>query len=247
MSVPALRKGLRILEMAVEEQGVRFSRVQEAFGFQKASAARFLNELVELEYLVKEEGSGRYVIGPSVSHLAPYMPLRDRMCQVAEGPMRALADATGNTVLLVHWDGARTQVLAKEMQIESVVMQDVGSVRKDLLFYPWGWLFFAKLPQKEQDAQRRASAKPAAWFRRIEKELSSLPQKGYVFEDDSGRSGFGRLAAPIALPDGEIVGALAMGGSSVGLSKRRVAPCGKQLTSTARSIAEALVSAAPLK
>jgi DNA-binding IclR family transcriptional regulator len=245
MAVPALRKGLRILEMAVEEGGVRFSRVQEAFGFQKASAARFLNELVELEYLAKKETSGRYRIGPRVGRLAPYVPLRDRMCRVSAEPMRVLADSTGNTVLLIHWDGARTQALAKEMRSESVVMQEVGSVRADLLFYPWGWLFFWTLPREEQEAQRRDAGKPAAWFRRIEKERRALPGKGYVFEDEGGRAGFSRLAAPITLPDGEIVGALAMGGTPVGLSRRRVGPCGRQLADAAREIAEALVSAAP--
>ena len=241
MSVPALRKGLRILEMAARAGGVRFSEVQHEFGFPKASAARLLNELRELGYLRKDKDSGGYFPGASTHRIAPYSPLPDRLCRFAGQQLGQLRDELRCTVLLMYWDGTATLALAKETHPESVVMQHVGDRRTDLLCYPWGWIFADSVSPERVGELQNESGGSRDWFQHVDEGLAGYRRAGYAYEDESGRSESRRGAAPIRLGDGEVVGALCTSNMPHQLPDNAIATHGERLITAAAEVSRLLV------
>lgn len=239
MSVPALLRGLKIIEMAVQQQGIRFGDVQKAFNIPKASAARLLNQLVDLSYLSKEKDTGLYKAGPRFLELVPYVPLPDRLYRSAQPLLKGIVEATGNTVILVYWDGRHTQILAKEAHPESVVMQEVGSIRDDLLFYPWGWLFYNTLDCKKKQTITNTLKQQTSILKSAEKGLLHYKKNGYVLEKKAYRGGLPRLAAPIRL-QGLLVGALGMGCVNPEPENSKIDTWGRKLAVTAGGISQLL-------
>lgn len=239
MSAPALRRGMRILELAARsERGVRFSQLHRELSIPSASAARLLNELVDMGYLVKDEDGGRYLPGPRLGELAPASSLRHRLTQAAGGVLHELAQATGNTSLVIYWDGARMHCVAKEEHPDGLGMQRVGEVSTDLLVPPWGWVFYQTLDEKHRARLRARSRAAGSDLRAIERNLASLSRDGYVVKKNRDASRTRRIAAPVRCPGVGIVGALAMGGTAITIPDQQVPVLGRLLVRKAAELEE---------
>ncbi len=88
---------LEVVAFAHEEMGV--TQISERLGLTKGSVHRHLITLVDRGYLVQNQATSRYAIGPKARLLSRLAPETD-LAHIAEGPMRELRDKLGQTVVL---------------------------------------------------------------------------------------------------------------------------------------------------
>src|SRR4051812_3465580 len=99
--------GVRSVQLAIDVlEAVAFSQdelgvtqIAERLKLTKGSVHRHLHTLVERGYLAQNPATSRYTIGPKSRLLARIAPDTD-LVRIAEGPMRELRDALGQTVVL---------------------------------------------------------------------------------------------------------------------------------------------------
>ena len=96
--VPALERGMRILELlAGHPNGLAMTDMEE-LGLPSASLYRMLVTLSELGYIIRD-GSDRYRLGRKLLTLAYRSIDESSLIETALGPMRDLRDRTGETVM----------------------------------------------------------------------------------------------------------------------------------------------------
>ena len=97
--VPALERGMRILELLSEYPGGLQMTEMGALELPQASLYRMLITLSELGYLIRE-GNDVYRLGRKLLTLGYRMVDDSSLVEKAIGPMRELRDRTGETVML---------------------------------------------------------------------------------------------------------------------------------------------------
>jgi len=246
-AVPALERGLAILETVAEDDGGRsFGELVKRLSLPTSSAARILGVLVERGYLARDEASGAYRIGAGLSALALGQPFVEVLRREALPVVRSLCSATGNTALFVHWNGRTLQCLAKAMDEGAIAMQQVGDVRSDVLRYPWSPFVYEALSPASRARALGESAK--ATDRRnagdrtidaaaLEKQLRFFDKHGYVRDDGHA---IRRLGAPVRAADGTLAGALGLGGTVQSLPADRVEQAAAHLVAHADCLSRAI-------
>lgn len=203
--VPALDRGLDVLELISNQGPVGFGEIVGELSLPTASTARILKRLCQRGYVTKDDESGVYGIGDAVEELTPAKNLAQRLQNAAAGVLKELRDLTTQTAILFHWNGHVWECVGKELHENSIMMQTVGEVRVDIYSYPWG--AFA-LEQVEKEGSRLMLEIGDDEETRVRQHLAEYRELGYVI---SSNRIMHRLAVPIKDPSGALVGALALG------------------------------------
>ncbi len=201
-NVPALERGLDILEFVAARGEAGYSQIIDELGLPPASAARLLKCLCQRDYLSKSPDTGDYRIGVAPGKLMAEPNRSEELRQAGQPVLTQLRDLTESTAVLFHWNGIAWECIAKAAHEDSITMQHVGETRVDIFGYPWGVFAYNQLLNEK----RRLVLDPD------EKELVQARKR---FETDGyacsrGRT-FSRYAVPILTTSGELLGALAMG------------------------------------
>jgi DNA-binding IclR family transcriptional regulator len=113
-SAPALEKGLDILEaLAAEPAGLSQQAVAAKLDRTVGEIFRMLEVLVARGFVDRDAGTGRYALGLKLFDLSHRHPPTRRLLEAALPAMRALADATRQSVHLSVRAGERLLVLAQ--------------------------------------------------------------------------------------------------------------------------------------
>lgn len=235
--VPALDRGLRIIDLALDSgRELSFSEITATLGVAKASAARLLKVLCERGYLSKSPVSGRYHPG---HRLQGGRSSTERLKRVAAPAIHRLADLTGNTLLLIAWDGRNAVCLDRATSEDALAMQSPGHVARNPFEGPWAWFFLASLPADEQRRRRREVGLEEARLRLMRRELRTWRERGWVGQLDRKRSRR-RFGAPLLDGHGNVVGGIGMGGNQWSMPDDQLEDCGRALAEEARGCSRAL-------
>ena len=223
-SAPALESGLEILEMlAASIEPVGFNAIAASLDVSRASVVRFLKVMKQRGYIEVDRNSGRYCLGRRVASLMPQVAMKELLAHESEAVLGSVVEDTGNSALVIYWDGYQMVCLNKKMHEASIPMQEVGTRCVDLDRYPWGWIIYSTLTGHEQlKAQDRMGDKRffldhyKEWIARFEKD-------GYCYDDQNIWRGVRRIAVPVYDQGGEIVGYLGMGANPLSLPAGKVA------------------------
>lgn len=113
-AAPALDKGLDILEaLAAEPGGLTQAEIAAALRRSVGEIFRMLETLLRRGYVARDEASARYALSLKLFELAHRHPPTHRLLDAALPRMRALAQATGQSVHLSVRAGRRLLVLAQ--------------------------------------------------------------------------------------------------------------------------------------
>ncbi|MDA3961262.1 MAG: helix-turn-helix domain-containing protein [Planctomycetota bacterium] len=236
-TVPALDRGLQILDLALSaDHEISFSEITRELGVAKASASRLIKVLCQRGYLHKNPTTARYHPG---QHLAAPSTVPDRLKRLAGPALHRLADLTGNTVLLLHWDGERCLCLERATSEDSLAMQSPGHIARNLFDGPWGWFMLASLAPTAQTTARIECGLDASCEAISQAGLARYAELGYVQHIDRERERR-RVAAPLFDEHGNLVGCLGMGGTRYSLSDRMLNDQANALAEEARRISSAL-------
>ena len=238
----AIDRGAHLLGLVLEaEQPVGISDLALRTELPKSTVSRLMGAL-EHHGLVSQDGErGRFVAGPLVLRFAR-RGLGDRLTDLAEGPMQALAEATGETITLGAASRSAVEHLA---QVES--RHYLGATQWMGRLAPLHCTANGKVllafgaavlpPGASLEAMTsRTIVEPA----RLAAELQSVRRDGCATAVDELELGLSALAAPVFGESGDAVAALSVSGPTLRLSPRRVDELRPIVIKQARALGERL-------
>jgi DNA-binding IclR family transcriptional regulator len=236
-------RGAQLLTLVLESEGPRgLTELAADAGLPKSTASRLLGAL-ERHGLVAQQGErGRFRPGPTLVRFASRGGAGRNLVELAQRPMAALAEATGETINLAIPGPAGVEHLA---QVESrhylSTSQWVGrhvpyhcsANGKVLLAYgaassaPGGTL---------EPLTSRTIVDPA----RLESELESVRREGFASATDELELGLSAVAAPVHDEGGRVVAALSVSGPTLRLTPRRIGELRPIVIKQARALSKQL-------
>ncbi|MBS0246378.1 MAG: IclR family transcriptional regulator [Proteobacteria bacterium] len=216
--VQSVHLAIDVLEaVAFSDDELGVTQIAERLKVTKGSVHRHLTTLVERGYLAQNPATTRYTIGPKSRLLARLSPDTD-LVKVAEGPMRELRDALGQTVVLSEMTPRGAMVL---VTIPGTSPIEIG-VRpgSELPFYnsAQGKVLLAYAPRPFQMRVLRGpfekvTVKTVVAPDRLDKSLQEIIKRGYGAAPEESMLGINAVAVPIFDSNDACVAALAVVGS----------------------------------
>jgi DNA-binding IclR family transcriptional regulator len=138
--------------------------------------------------------------------------------------LSAVAEKTGNTVILLIRDGIYLRSILKVLNPESIVMQEIGVRNEDPCGTPWGAIQLVEFGLEEGKGPEwmagrypQASTYPEPWVREYR-------QRGWVLDDGERFKGVRRIAVPVFDESRKLMGVLALGGTLGSIPAEKVEP-----------------------
>ena len=238
MSAPAaLERGLSVLKLlAQHNEGLSFSALTQALEISNASAMRLLQSLQELGYIRKMPESRGYRSSAQVAQLAGPQNRRQQFGESARCFLRSLMERTGNTAISIYWSGQSMVCLDRVMHEDASPLQEPGHVVSNLHVAPWGWLFQPISWWQQQDAASIDHNEKGHQLSKQEiiQNLELLDERGFTYLPGPERR---RLAAPV-YHQGDIVGALCLGGTIFTMPDEDIEHYGRLLAKSASACGE---------
>ncbi len=224
---PALTKGLEIIELIAEEGELGFNVISEKRNISASTLYRILKILVSKSYLVKN-AKGKYMLGSRIFTLAKTNCPWNAILKRASLILKEISEKYEVTAMLFGFSDESIIALDKAVNINSVVMQPVGSVSKQYLSRPWGYVYMANLSSDRQQKLIKLANKS-------ENEKNEIPRdedlkkyfdfvKNHGYSDDFGniKPSIRKLAAPIYDGNKQVISALSVAFISAALSDKEV-------------------------
>lgn len=239
--VPALERGLRILELLAGHPGGLMMNEMNALGLPTASLYRMLVTLSELGYIIRDNDD-RYRLGRKLLTLGYSSMDEGSLVEKALGAMRELRDRTGETVMLGVLYG-----------MEGVVIESVKSTRAVCVsvrighHYPLHTAAPAKamlayLPDEEREKILKAivytkftrSTIPDASA--FERELRAVRKSGVAYDRGEELRELRCAGAPVLNASGYPAAAVWIGGPESRLDEKTLCEYGALVKETAAKI-----------
>lgn len=224
----ALTKGFQILDAVTQAgPGLTFSEIVEASGVPKASAHRFLRELVDLSALNYDESTRRYRGGLALASLGASVTRNYDIRRITRPHLETLHEHTGCVTTLGIRDGHQGIYIDKIEPTDFVLRlhSEVGksfplhctAMGKVLLAYSDAATTAAVMRRK----LRAYTANTITDRHKLRAELDAVANDGIAVDNEEITRGLVCIAAPIFGIDGTIAAAVSCTMSSFDASKSR--------------------------
>jgi IclR family acetate operon transcriptional repressor len=216
-SAPALTRGLEIIEILAQEQRpIGFNELMERMGLNASSLNRYLNVLVRKGYVAKD-GQGRrgYALGLHLLALSHSNKFWERLHHYAAPILRETTARYRVTSLIVGFSGRQMIILDRVLGPDNIGTQEIGEVKTDYLWVPWGALFLAHVSDKERvsmveqmELAHNRMGRPAT-PQELKERIELFRSLGYVDDRGTQIPQVRRIAAPVYGPNDTLIAALA--------------------------------------
>lgn len=203
-TVPALDRGLDIIELVSQREALSFSEIVKSLKLPTASTARILKRLCERNYLSKDT-EGLYLPGTALQNLVSGKNIPQELLQAASPVLKQLRDQTSQTSILFYWNGQVWECIGKELHETSIALQEVGETRVDIYNYPWSCFAYDQLKKENRKLTYGLDPKTKT---RLEKQLTQFKKTACVVDSNTNLH---RFTVPIYDGQGDLIGALALG------------------------------------
>jgi len=236
-------RGAQLLTLVLEADAPRgLTDLAADAGLPKSTASRLLGAL-ERHGLVEQQGErGRFRAGPVLVRYAGRGAAGRNLAELAERPMAALAEATGETINLAVAGPTGVEHLA---QVESRhflgttqwvgrrVPYHASANGKVLLAFG-----AARLPEDStlEPLTSRTLVDPIL----LERELEAVEREGLASATDELELGLSAVAAPVHDETGRVIAALSVSGPTLRLTPRRIAELRPVVIKQARALSKQL-------
>ena len=235
-------RGAQLLALVLESDAPRgLTDLAQDAGLPKSTASRLLNAL-ERNGLVEQQGErGRFRAGPVVLRFAGGLAGRN-LVEMAQRPMTALAEATGETINLgVPGLGGVEHLAQVEGKHFLGTTQWVGRTvpyhcsanGKVLLAYD-----ATRTPQDGplEPLTSRTIVDPVI----LKSELRTIRREGFAAATDELELGLSAVAAPVFDEKGDVVAALSLSGPTFRLPPKRIAEVRPMVVKQSRALSKQL-------
>lgn len=100
VKIKSLKKGIDILNCFVEEQPLGVSEISRKLGFNKSVVHNILSTFVSMDYLEKDEISGKYYLGNALYYLCDAVKNRHGLMDIFIPYMQKIADESNELVYM---------------------------------------------------------------------------------------------------------------------------------------------------
>ncbi len=214
-NVPALKRGLDLLEYIAQSGSIGFSQLEKEFGINSSSLNRLLKTLTEHGYLTKNQ-DGKYELGIKIFILSYnnsiWKPLLSNISEI----LHDISTIYKVTALLYIYLPMGTSVLDKVVYPDNVAMRNIGEVKKDYLLSPWGYLYLAHMDNEKQIEFINKIKKEKSGNNYLSDDMGAslinfAKENNYADDMALINSSVRRLAAPIYGKNNSLMAALAVG------------------------------------
>ena len=244
-SVPSVERALLILEaLSAGRTGLTLSQIARKTGVAKSSAHCLLLTLERLNYLEREETTGRYAMGSKFFSLANRGLTSATIGRQALPHLLALAQRTGLTVHMAIFDGHEAVLIERiEPSGASRIPTWVGK-RMGLHCTAVGKALAAHMPTEEVErlvaahGLLRHNDNTIRSLKRLKEELDLVHQSGYALDDEEEEIGARCLGVPV-FRDGRSVAAISIAGNTEQITPSGLGSLLEELRAAALAISQA--------
>ena len=247
-NVPALTRGLKVLELLAEEEPeLSLKSIAERLNIPTPSLWRILGVLREKGYLLFDEDKKTYRLGFKFLYLGNVFMSRMGFRSQAREYLKKLMELTGETAEL----SARIKdqlILIDQVEGPDAVrlFSRIGSA------YPYfhatapGKVYLAYMtPEKLKRVMNRMglpriTEHTITDFQVLEKELKELRKNGYAVDEQEMRMGVVRISAPVYDKNGKVVACLGVAAPSFRITFQNREKIGKRSRKLARELSAEL-------
>lgn len=213
--VPGLMRGLQVLQAFTPERSeMSLSEIAQALGMTRSAAFRSVYTLAQLGYLLHDQRTGRYALGPAVLRLGyGYLATRE-LVEVALPELERLRDATDWSAHLGVRDGRFVLYMLRvpsRMGLSSIV--HVGS-RLPAAGTTMGRVLLAELSEESlvalyrDETYRNAPGRTPRSLAELVAQWKRDRESEAVMQVGSFESGVASIAAPVRDMSGNVVAAI---------------------------------------
>lgn len=228
--------------LARAKRPMRLAEVAEDLGLPKSSVHRLLTELTELR-IARRTPDGLFALGPRLLSWGASAADSFVIRGVAEPWMHRLRDSTGESVHLYIRHGSNRVCLASvEGRAALRPVVPTGGLQP-LGIGSSGKLLLAFAPSTVLE-EVRAEAKKSRMPLPEDKELATIRETHWAVSIDEREKGLSGAATSICGPEGEVVAALSISGSSTRLTLQRYSEVKDDVFAIANEIGAAVAGRA---
>jgi DNA-binding IclR family transcriptional regulator len=242
--VPALERGLRILELLPKSRGgLTLSQLTRYLALPKSSVHCLLHTLEEAGYVYRDADSGKYRVSLRVCALAQMALNGIGLREQAKPYLQNLAKTIHMTVHLAVMEQGACILIEKVSPPEVTRIATWTGKHLSLHCTAVGKVLAAYLPEEQLDALIREQGllrhndNTICSPHRLKRELATIRQRGYALDDEEEEINVRCLGAPILDERGQAIAAISLVGTTTQVHDGNVEQLARQLVATASEIA----------
>jgi IclR family acetate operon transcriptional repressor len=245
-SVQALDRGLTLLSIIAEADGLSLTTIAQRAGIAPSTAHRILTTLKAAGFVQCEEAHGSYLIGVKAFKVGTAFLRNRKLTEVGRGVIRRLMEASGETVSIGIEKEDYVVFLSQMESHQSIRAFHRPGSRGSLHASSIGKAILSTLSD-EAVAQRlhrvgmpkfteHTIIDPDALLR----DLAVSRKRGWTVDDQERAEGMRCVGAPVFNEHGEVMGGISISGPMVRLSDERLGELGPMVKRAAAEITEGI-------
>lgn len=250
-SVQALDRGLALLEIIAQADGLSLTSIAQRAGIAPSTAHRILATLKAAGFVQCDESRGGYLIGVKAFKIGSAFLRNRKLVDVGRGVMRDLMTASAETTSLgIENDG--TVVFVSQLESHHAIRAfHRPGARGPMHASSLGKAILAWLPPAEvtkilhrvglQKLTDRTIVDPEALFA----DLALTRERGWAVDDQEKAEGMRCAGAPVFNEHGEVIGALSVSGPTVRMTHERLGELGPLVKRAAAELTDRVGGIAP--
>jgi IclR family acetate operon transcriptional repressor len=249
-SVQALDRGLTLLAIIAEADGLSLTNVAQRAGIAPSTAHRILATLKAAGF-VHCNASGSYFIGVKAFKVGTAFLRNRKLADVGRSVIRQLMEATGETSSIGIENEGFVIFLSQMESHHSVRTFHRPGGRSPLHASSIGKAMLAALPDDviakklHQIGMQKFTAKTIADPEALLKDLAKARKRGWTIDDQERAEGMRCVGAAVYNEHSEAIGAISVSGPMVRMSDERLGELGPMVKRAAAEITERIGGVAP--
>ena len=231
-SVQALDRGLALLEIIAQADGLSLTSIAQRAGIPPSTAHRILATLKAAGFVQCDEARGGYLIGVKAFKIGSAFLRNRKLVDVGRGVMRDLMAASGETTNLgIENDGSVVFVSQLESHHPIRAFHRPGA-RGPLHASSLGKAILAWLPEAEVTRLLHRVGLPKLTDhtmvdpQALLADLALTRRRGWAIDDEERAEGLRCAGAPVFNEHAEVVGALSVSGPTIRMTDERLGELG---------------------
>jgi IclR family transcriptional regulator, acetate operon repressor len=250
-SVQALDRGLALLEIIAQADGLSLTSIAQRAGIAPSTAHRILATLKAAGFVQCDEARGGYLIGVKAFKIGSAFLRNRKLVDVGRGVMRDLMAASGETSSLgIENDGSVVFISQLESHHAIRAFHRPGA-RGPLHASSLGKAILAWLPEPEVTKLLHRIGLPKLTERTIIApevllaDLALIRRRGWAVDDEERADGLRCAGAPVFNEHAEVIGALSVSGPTIRMTDERLGELGPLVKRAAADLTDRVGGMAP--
>jgi IclR family acetate operon transcriptional repressor len=243
-SVQALERGLNLLAIFAEADGLSLTSVAQRAGIAPSTAHRILNTLKAGGFVHCDDSRGGYFIGVQAFRVGSAFLRNRKLVDVGRGVMRRLLEATGETVnIAIEIESQVVFILQMESHHAIRAFHRPGA-RGPMHASSLGKAMLAALTDEaiSQRLHRTGMPRFTEWTivdpDALLADIATVRKRGWAVDDQEQSEGMRCVGAAVYNEHGEVLGAISASGPAVRVTEERLGELGPMVKRAAAEITE---------